>query len=305
MGTALQRFVAKENRERMVTGLGWFSIGLGLAELLMPRTLSRLVGAPCKPLLIRALGVREIAAGVGLLTQPKPAPWLKARVAGDAMDLGLLGAAFFAEDSHPARLAIATTAVAGVTAMDVLATQDAASGTPPSGRGVVHFEHSIIINRPAEELYRCWRNFEELPRFMNHVIRVQASEGGRSHWVAKGPAGTTLHWDAEIINDHVNELIAWRSLPDGDVDHAGSVRFQPARGGRGTLVRVEMQYRAPAGAAGAKIARFLGQSPEKQVWVDLHRFKQWVETGEIARTEGQSAGRSRSTSRKYDDLVRA
>jgi uncharacterized membrane protein len=285
MSTDLRSMVSKESRKRVASGLGWFSIGLGLAEVLAPRLLSRLIGAPCRRLLVRALGLREIATGVGLLTQPEQGPWLKARVAGDAMDLGLLGAAFFSENASAGRLAIAATAVAGVTAIDALAYQDAASGRPPGGPGVVHFERSIIIDRPAEELYRHWRNFEELPRFMHNLVRVDVTDGGRSHWVAKGPAGTTLRWDAEVINEHPGELIAWRSLPDGDLDHAGSVRFQPARGGRGTLVRIEMQYRAPAGAAGARITKFLGQAPEKQVGQDLHRFKQLVETGEIARTE--------------------
>jgi uncharacterized membrane protein len=100
-------------------------------------------------------------------------------------------------------------------------------------------------------------------------------------------------------------MISWRSLPNADVESAGSVRFEPATGGRGTVVRVEMHYRPPAGKAGAWIAKLMGQSPEKQIAVDLLRFKQIAETGEIARTDGQSAGRQRSTSRKYDDLIRA
>jgi uncharacterized membrane protein len=123
--------------------------------------------------------------------------------------------------------------------------------------------------------------------------------------VAKGPAGSRVEWDAEMSEDIPNQLIAWRSLAGADVDSAGSVRFEPATGGRGTIVRVDMHYRPPAGKAGAWIAKMLGQSPEKQLAVDLRRFKQMVETGEIARTEGQPAGRMRSTSRKYDDLIRA
>jgi uncharacterized membrane protein len=99
---------------------------------------------------------------------------------------------------------------------------------------------------------------------------------------AKGPAGTRIEWDAEIINEHSNELIAWRSLPGSDVDHAGSVRFEPATGERGTTVKVEMRYEPPAGMLGATVARLLGQSPGKQVKIDLLRFKQLMETGEIA-----------------------
>jgi uncharacterized membrane protein len=175
---------------------------------------------------------------------------------------------------------------------------------PNKGRGAVHFRKSIIVNRAPDELYQVWRNFQELPRFVNHLLSVQVS-GERSHWVAKGPAGSRVEWDAEIVEDRPNEVIAWRSLENADVDHAGSVRFERAPGGRGSIVRVQMQYRAPAGKAGAVIAKLLGQSPEKQIAVDLLRFKQMVETGEIAQTEGQPARRTRSTSRRFDDLVRA
>jgi uncharacterized membrane protein len=305
MSVNLKRVAARVNRHLVVQGLGWFSVGLGLAELFAPRKVSRLCGIPYRPLLMRVLGLRELASGVGILSRQQPGFWLKSRVAGDTMDLSLLGASLFAEEAKPSRLAFATCAVAGVTALDMVSSMDAGNGASPSGAGADHFKRSIIINRSSEELYNLWRNFEQLPQFMQHLISVQTIGEGRSRWVAKGPAGTQLQWDAEIINDKPSELIAWRSLPGGDVDHVGSVRFQPARGGRGTLVRVEMQYRVPAGAAGAAIAKFLAQSPEKQVDVDLRRFKQWVETGEVARTEGQSAGRARSTSMKYDDLVRA
>jgi uncharacterized membrane protein len=299
MSLDLKRLAAKENRRQLVRGLGWFSIGLGLAEFLAPRELSRLCGLPYRPLLLRVLGLREIASGVGLLTQSEPAPWLKARVAGDTMDIGLLGASFLADDANARRLALTTGAVAGVAALDVLCSQDATDGAAATGPGALHFERSVIINRPAEELYNLWRKFDQLPCFMSHLISV-LEQGDRSHWVAKGPAGTELHWDAEILNERQNELIAWRSLPGGDVDHVGSVRFQPARGGRGTLVRVELQYRPPAGRAGATIAKLLGQSLEKQVDVDLRRFKQWVETREIAPTEAQSA----VTSTNYNVIVR-
>jgi uncharacterized membrane protein len=239
------------------------------------------------------------------LTRPQTATWLKARVAGDAVDLGLMGASFFAEEAQPARLALATGAVVGVTALDVLCAMDAADGAPSTARGAVHFERSVIINRAAEELYSRWRDFEQLPRFMHHLVSVQSTGLGRSRWVAKGPAGTHVEWEAEIITDKPNEVIAWKSLPEGDIEHAGSVRFQPARGGRGTLVRVEMQYRAPAGAAGAIAAKLLGHAPERTIDADLRRFKQWVETGELARTQGQPAGRSRSTSLKYDEISNA
>jgi uncharacterized membrane protein len=107
------------------------------------------------------------------------------------------------------------------------------------------------------------------------------------------------------VNEHPNELIAWQSCAGADVQNAGSVRFYPATGGRGTVVKVEIKYEMPAGVLGVTFARLFGQFPEKHIAVELGRFKQLMETGEIARTEGQPAGRKRSTSRKYDDLVRA
>ena len=140
---------------------------------------------------------------------------------------------------------------------------------------------------------------------MSHLESVQVLSPTRSHWVAKGPAGTQVEWDAEIITDMPNEVIAWRSLEGADVDNAGSVRFERAPGGRGTIVRVKMQYRPVGGTLGSAVAKLFGQAPEKQIKVDLYQFKQVIETGEVARTEGQPAGCSRSTSRKVDDLVQA
>jgi uncharacterized membrane protein len=119
----------------------------------------------------------------------------------------------------------------------------------------------------------------------------------------KGPAGDTVEWDAEIVEDRPNELIRWRSLPGADVDHSGVVTFAPATGGRGAVVTVEFEYRPPAGVFGATVAKLLGQAPEKQVPVDLLRLRQVLETGVIQSTKGQPAGRARSTSRKFDDFV--
>jgi uncharacterized membrane protein len=297
-------------RKRLVSGLGWFSIGLGLAEFLFPRTLARLIGVKSHPGLFKLLGAREVANGVAILAKPGEGTPLQARVAGDAMDLALLGSAFLSSKSSPGRLTLATAAVAGITGLDILAMQEVKHAGPhihsrPGHRWAGRVERSITVNRPAEELFQFWKNFEQLPRFMEHLISVQITGPRRSHWVAKGPGGTQVEWEAELIEEHPNELLAWRSLEGADVDHAGSVRFERAPGGRGTVVRVKMQYRPPGGIAGAKVAKLLGQSPEKQVAIDLLRFKQIIETGEIARTEGQPAGRTRSTSVKYDELVRS
>ncbi|MDT5296371.1 MAG: hypothetical protein QOJ76_3251, partial [Acidobacteriota bacterium] len=163
----------------------------------------------------------------------------------------------------------------------------------PAERGT-KVEKSVIINRPAEELYRFWRNFENLPHFMNHLESVRVTGGDRSHWVAKAPAGTTVEWEAEIYNEKENELIAWRTLEGADVDSAGSVRFEKATGGRGTVVRVSLKYDPPGGKLGSLVARLFGENPDQQIDEDLGRFKQLMETGDIITTEGQPSGRSAS-----------
>ena len=307
------------NEQQLAQGLGWFSIGLGLAELLAPEKVARTIGVSNNRRLLQLMGVREIASGVGILSNQRQAGWVWSRVAGDAMDLGMLFTALRSPTSDRRRVTTAIAAVAGVTALDVICSlrlsgeQTNGNGRQATGQlgegrqvstGNTPVTESITINRPLEEIYTFWRNFENLPQFMNHLHSVRVEDEKRSHWVAKGPAGTEVEWDAEIIEEKPNELIAWRSLPGATVENAGSVRFEPATGGRGTIVRVKLQYRPPGGALGATIAKLFGEDPAKQIAVDLLRFKQLLETGEIARTEGQSAGRSHSTSRKYDDWLR-
>jgi uncharacterized membrane protein len=166
----------------------------------------------------------------------------------------------------------------------------------PAERGT-KVEKSVTINRPAAELYQFWRNFENLPRFMNHLEAVHVTGGDRSHWVAKAPAGTSVEWDAEIYNEKENELIAWRTLEGSQVASAGSVRFESAPGGRGTIVRVTLKYDPPGGKLGSFVARLFGENPEQQIDEDLGRFKQLMETGEVATVEGQPSGRKASAGR--------
>jgi uncharacterized membrane protein len=160
----------------------------------------------------------------------------------------------------------------------------------PAGQGV-RVDHQIVIQRSPEELYRFWRNVENLPRIMKHLESVRSTGGNRSHWVARGPAGTTVQWDAETITDHRNEAIAWRSLPGSTVDNAGSVHFRPAPRGRGTEVRVEMKYLPPAGRLGATVmATIFGEAADQQIQDDLLRFKQFMESGQAEKTFAGSRG---------------
>jgi uncharacterized membrane protein len=151
-------------------------------------------------------------------------------------------------------------------------------------------EEAVTINAPAEDLFRFWRQFENLPQFMQHLRSVTVVDGNRSHWVAEAPLGRTVEWDAEIHNERENELIAWRSLEGSQVETAGSVHFAPAPGGRGTEVRVNLKYNPPAGPIGIALAKVLGVDAARQVREDLRRLKQFFETGEVPTTAGQPSG---------------
>jgi uncharacterized membrane protein len=141
----------------------------------------------------------------------------------------------------------------------------------------IKIEKSVVIRRSPEELYRFWRNFENLPRVMSHLKKVTMTHGKRSHWEAKGPAGTTVQWDAELIDDKENEMISWKALEKADVPNTGSVHFIRIPGDMATEVRVMIQYDPPAGKLGAAIARLLGEDPSQQVEEDLRRFKEVME----------------------------
>ena len=154
----------------------------------------------------------------------------------------------------------------------------------------IHVEESMTVERTPWDLYSFWRNFENLAQFMKHVESVKVLDEKRSHWVVRAPAGTTVEWDAEIINDEPNALIAWRSLENANVDNAGSVRFVPGPEGRGTEVRVVLDYIPPAGRLGKWVAKLFGEEPSHQIHEDLRRFKRLMETGEVPTTDGQPVG---------------
>jgi uncharacterized membrane protein len=181
-----------------------------------------------------------------------------------------------------------------------------ADGTEEVARDV-HIEKSITVNRSPQELYKFWRDFDNLPRFMENLESVTRLDDQRSHWVAIGPGGKEIEWDAEIYNEKEGELIAWRSLPGADVTNAGSVHFEPAPDGRGTYLKVTLNYNPPGGKAAALFAKLFGQEPGQLVEHNLKRLKQLIETGEIPTTEGQSSGRAQKTDstkqRKQDKLA--
>ena len=149
------------------------------------------------------------------------------------------------------------------------------------GNRGIHVEESVTISRPIAELYRFWRNFENLPTFMNHLESVAMRDEGISHWVAKGPAGMRVEWDARIINEVSNKVIGWQSLEGSTISTAGSVNFDEDP--HGTRLTVHLQYHPPGGRLGAAVAKLFGEEPNQTIREDLRRFKQLMETGAISR----------------------
>jgi uncharacterized membrane protein len=154
----------------------------------------------------------------------------------------------------------------------------------------IKVEKTVTINKPADELYRFWHDFENLPSFMKHLKSVSVQNDKRSHWIANAPLDSSVEWDADILEDRENEFISWASVEGADVENSGFIRFRKAPGDRGTEVKVVLEYSPPGGALAAAFAKLFGEEPEQQIGDDLRRFKMLMEAGEIATTEGQPKG---------------
>jgi uncharacterized membrane protein len=293
-GAPAYQYRQRDRGSQLATVLGWFSIGLGVAELLAPRRMSDAAGVRGNAAAVRACGMREIASGAGILSGHRTSNWLWSRVAGDLLDLALLGAGARGSGVRGNRVALTAAMLAGITAVDVMSSMRQRRHERNNGIegavGDIFVEKSMTVNRSPDECYRFWRNFENFPRFMQHLESVEEISDTRSHWVAVGPAGTRVEWDADLVADEPGALLAWRSLDNADVENAGIVRFETATGGRGTVVRVEMQYSPPGGMAGALFAKLFREEPSQQIDEDLRHFKQLMETGEISTTVGQASG---------------
>ena len=286
-------------QDPMAKGLGVFSLALGIPQTLAPGRVNRLIGVKdttTSRAIMRAVGVRELVAGVGIFTDRRPAGWIWARVAGDTMDLALLGSALRNQSTSPTRTLAATGAVAGAFAADVVdgvrlsrAAPDA-NGSAPEAELPVQVTAAITVRRDRAELYEMWRDFERFPDFMAHLEEVRATGTTTSHWKARGPLGMTVEWDAEITDEVPGERIAWRSVEGSKVDNSGTVRFVTAPGDQGTELHVDMRYSPPAGAVGATIAKIFGEEPGIQLKDDLRRFKNIAETGEVVRSDGSPDG---------------
>ena len=275
--------------EVLARALGWFSIGLGVTQLLTPRRVTRLIGARGSgpgDALMRGMGVREIGSGMGILSTPRPKEWVGTRIAGDLLDLATLAGVLLAVSERRDRTAMAALAVVGVAALDVLSFEKLSKGRKvPSQEAMIGpgtpVRKSITIGRPVQEVYHFWKDVENLPRFMRHVESVRTTGPRVSVWRTRGPDGVTVEWTATIVEDRENELIAWETTGGSDVYHSGAVRFRRASGGRGTVVTVEMSYAPPGGEIGAALLRAIRKEPGQQIGDDLRRLKQVLETGEV------------------------
>jgi uncharacterized membrane protein len=265
-------------------GLGVFSLGLGLTELAAPELLARAIGLePSRrtSFVMRAFGMREVLAGLGVLLQPRRPLPLWARLAGDAIDMAAIGWAAGSRRTRTERLAVAAVAVAGAAALDAIA-----------ARRVQHAQRKVVdpvicavtINKPPAEVYAFWRKLENLPLFMDFLESVTELGGAkpRSRWVAKLPIAGTVTWDAEIIADHPGEQIAWRTVEGGRLAHHGAVTFARAPGREMTEVRVMFELGVLGQAPSIALAKLL---TKPQVKGDLRRLKQVLETGEVMRSD--------------------
>ncbi|NUO39638.1 MAG: SRPBCC family protein [Gemmatimonadaceae bacterium] len=279
--------------DKLAQGLGWFSIGLGTAQILAPRAMSRLVGvknADHNTGLMRALGVREIAAGIGLLADPKPTGFAVARVAGDAMDLALLVRTLATPENDKGRALFATAAVVGVGLLDVLASEELSTTAPkvthPDRSGeALSVKRSVTVSRPVEEVYAFWKDFENLPRFMKHLDRVENTGESTSRWSAGAAQGESVQWEVQLVESQPNRLLSWKTIGISDITAHGRVEFAPAPGGRGTEVRASLSYQVPGGAVGKRIAMIFRDVPGVKIENELNVFKQIMETGEEVRSD--------------------
>jgi len=269
--------------------MGWFSLGLGMMQLVGPDAVNRLCGLPpasARRTTQRAIGARELLAAGGLLTHSNGAAWMKARVAGDITDIALLTKSL-TSSTRRTRTWLALAALLGVTAVDVIG---AFRRHMPKERTNMQTRAAITINRSREEVYSLWRDFSNLPRFMQHLESVETQDDRHSHWKAKGPAGSKVEWDAVVTEDVPARKIAWKSEGTTSVPNSGTVEFTEAPGAQGTEVTVTVEVEMPAGSAGKLAAKLFGEDPAQQVRDDLRHFKQILETGEVVYSEANPAG---------------
>jgi hypothetical protein len=274
--------IGAQSTETLAVGLGWFSIALGVAELAAPERVARAIGvAPTERNMttLRSYGAREVGAGLAILAQPDRPAWLWARVAGDALDLATLGAAMNSPSTDNRRAMFATAAVLGVTALDVLCARQ-------------------LSEQAADEDYYSDRRAAGGRLIAERDRRVRVSE---SVTINASMDRVEERWaNLEALPESLRQC---RRSSEG-ADERAIVEFRHAPGGRGTEVRVEMDY-APRGVIDAALAKVMGGDPTGRVRQDLKRFKQIIETGEVVLSEGASLWRPSQPAEDVRDIRRS
>ena len=278
--------------DSLARNLGWFSLGLGLAQLLAPRQVARLVGVDDDSeteAVMRLVGLREIGSGVGLLMQAKPTPWLWARVGGDAMDLMLLSRALQSPESHRGRVLLATAAVLGIAAADTMTSMRMA-GEPEEPylarqQRPIRVTAAVTINAPVSEIYSWWEGFRQLPQFMQDAASIEMTDAGTTRWTFALPGGQNVAMDIELMESRPNEEISWRTGQGSPLSGSGQVRFRTAPVGRGTEVIFNAEFNPPGGELGKTVGGILTRTLGAKLSNDLRRLKQLIELGEIVRSD--------------------
>ncbi len=281
------------NASQWARALGWFSLGLGLMQIAAPRRVAELVGLEQRDqtnALMRAVGLREVVSGIGILTQAQPTPWIWARVGGDALDLALLTSAMGSPGADRNRVAAATAAVVGVTAADALLGARLSAEVEPAAQETseprsVPVATAITVGAPANRVYQAWEGFRNLPRFMGEFASVEVTDDRVSRWRAALPAGRSLEWDVEITESSPNERIAWQTSEGAPVAASGQIRFRQAPRDQGTEVIFTAEFTPPGGELGARIGGIFSDPIGTKIQNDLRRFKQLMELGEIVASD--------------------
>lgn len=281
-----------DTARKLASGLGWFSLGLGAAQAIAPGRINALIGVPDtgrNRLLQRLFGAQELAMGMGIFSVPRRDLPIASRVAGDVVHVTLMGVSLGSDRTNKARASATLASLLGVTVLDAV-TAASLRSEAASGEHAQHVTYATTISRPVGEVYAFWRDFSNLPTFMRHLVSVDVIAETRSRWTATAPAGRTVEWDAEIVEDRPNEMISWRSTGDADVANEGTVRFVAAPANQGTEVRVTMNYTPPFGEIGAVVALLAGEDPKQQLQEDMLRLKSVLELGEVVRSAGTVEG---------------
>jgi uncharacterized membrane protein len=273
------------NVHGIAAGLGIFSIGLGAVELLAPGTVAKLLGAR-QPSWVRWFGLREIAAGLGILSGKGTAFWVWSRVFGDFLDLTALVKLATLRKRNEPQTGVAAAAVLGVTALDIWC----ATELSKQGDEDTRIVEKITVGRPAEDLYEMWRDPATLAQIHAHIADVAPAEEGMTHWILKE---YPLEWDAKWIEQEPGKRLCWRSV-NGNLYTAGCVGFEAAPGDRGVEVTLSLHYRF-GGLSPLQAANFFRVIPEKLTRHALRRFKSLAETGEIPSLDRNPSARSGAT----------